>query len=227
MRKFRDFTGERFSKLIVINLDHTKLFNGKKSFYWKCQCDCGNICIVQSSNLRAKHVKSCGCLYKEVNRSYMIKHNSLKTKEYKSWECMKSRCFNPNNWRYRHYGGRGITVCDKWKNSFSNFLKDMGNKPSSKYSIDRINTNGNYEPSNCRWTTITEQNYNKRNTVYLEYNNKTQTLKQWADELNIPISLIRNRYYGGLATNKILNEKINGEGINIVKRSTRFVKEQV
>lgn len=159
---FEDMTGRRFSSLVVV-AEHRESARVK----WVCQCDCGGQVIVQSADLKAGHTRSCGCLQREITigrNKAMASHGECdKTPEYRSWIGMKSRCFNPNNKKFRIYGGAGITVCDKWRNSFSAFLADMGRRPSLKHSLDRYpDPAGNYEPSNCRWATSLEQRHNRR-----------------------------------------------------------------
>lgn len=153
MRKV-DLTGQRFGRLLVIGLES----RNKHRSHWKCQCDCGNEKIAEMGQLHNGHTKSCGCLRKELNTV----HGKFNCSEYRSWQAMKSRCENKNTTRYVDYGGRGIKVCERWSKSFENFYIDMGNKPSKKHSIDRKNNDGNYEPDNCRWATIPEQQRNKR-----------------------------------------------------------------
>ena len=150
----KDLTGQRFEKLTVV------VFHSRegKSYIWKCLCDCGKVCLKNGNHLRSGSAKSCGCL----KRGAKTKHGLIRLSEYKAWQNMKARCLNPNDISFKNYGERGIKVCDRWKNSFSNFLSDMGRKTSDQHSLDRINVNGNYEPSNCRWATDIEQNNNTR-----------------------------------------------------------------
>ena len=135
---------------------------GKKSRRVIAQCICGNIKSVMYTYIKTGRSKSCGCIQKNIFKTRFIKHNKRNTSEYVTWKNMKARCFNVKYKQWKDYGGRGITVCDRWLNSFINFYEDMGPKPGPKYSIDRINVNGNYEPSNCKWSTPAEQNRNKR-----------------------------------------------------------------
>lgn len=121
------------------------------------------------------------------------KHGMIRSSEYHSWCAMKSRCSNPNNEKYEQYGGRGIAVCDRWRDSFLAFYEDMGPKPAANYSIDRKDNGGGYEPSNCRWATQSEQCSNKRATVLYEYNGKSRTLTQWAKEIGVPRETLRGR----------------------------------
>lgn len=124
-------------------------------------------------------------------------HGKHNTTEYHIWEGMKQRCHNPNNPRYCNYGGRGIVVCERWKD-FQNFYADMGPRPSTDYSIDRIDNDGNYEPSNCRWATSTQQNRNNSHNTMIEYNGKSQCLIEWAEELGISAKYLSHRYARGM-----------------------------
>jgi len=145
---------ERYGRLTIIKEVERK--NHRRRFL--CQCDCGNNKIIQLRFLKMGNTKSCGCLIKDNGN----KHGYWGTRTYKSWDSMKSRCLNPNNKDFNIYGGAGITVCDRWM-KFENFLADMGERPEGT-TLDRYpNQKGNYEPNNCRWATITEQNRNRKN----------------------------------------------------------------
>lgn len=123
-------------------------------------CDCGIIKSYPLSNLKNNHTQSCGCL--QIDKS--TTHGLTKTSEFKTWDSIKQRCNNPNNDAYKNYGGRGITVCNRWLSSFENFLSDIGKRPFQNAQIDRVDNNGNYEPTNCRWTTAKENTRNRRST---------------------------------------------------------------
>ena len=150
-----------------------------------CRCECGNTTTLPETILRQRRTLSCGCLQKDVARRRLTTHGMRMTPEYQIWFSMKSRCLNKNNPEYHNYGGRGISVCQRWR-SFVKFLEDMNGRSSNDLSIDRIDVNGNYEPGNCRWATAEEQANNKRNNVKLTFYGKTMTLVQWSR-----ISLVR------------------------------------
>ena len=159
---FVNLIGNRYNRFIVISFSEVK--NGHSK--WNCKCDCGNEKIVLGHSLISGRSQSCGCLQKELASKYSlgIKTLGIKkyTKEYTSWGGMKQRCYNINNPDYKNYGGRGITVCDRWLESFENFIDDMGLKPTPQHSIDRINNNLGYSSENCRWATSKQQNNNTR-----------------------------------------------------------------
>lgn len=161
MTKRIDLTGMKFVRLTVIELSH---INKRKKAVWKCKCDCGNYAYPTTDSLNRMNTMSCGCLKIDATRKANSKHGHSvgnKTPEYRIWKNIRSRCLLKTNPRYHEYGGRGIKICERW-NDYSNFLSDVGSRPSSKHSLDRIDVNGNYEPSNCRWTTADVQARNKR-----------------------------------------------------------------
>lgn len=166
MPKLIDITGLRSGRLAVLGRDTAR--NTVKPV-WLCRCDCGTERSVYGSDLRANRVQSCGCLRNERTRQANITHGdaprSGKRPEYNVWLAMRDRCTNPANKDFRHYGGRGISVCPAWLGSYSAFIADMGYRPGPKFTIDRTNVDGNYEPGNCRWVTWSEQRRNTRNYI--------------------------------------------------------------
>lgn len=158
---------KRFSRLVV--LGDTGKRSKDQSIMWKCRCDCGQTTFVRTRDLNSGNTKSCGCLHSEISsklyKKMKTKHghciDNKVTRTYKSWDAMKQRCLNPNNIKYPLYGGRGIYICAEWESSFEKFLEDMGQRPDGT-SLDRINPDGNYEPSNCRWADGDTQRKNRR-----------------------------------------------------------------
>jgi len=202
--KLKDITGNKYSKLTVI--EHLGV-RGRRTHYWKCQCDCGKIIETSGDNLKRGKSKSCGCISKEC--SWNKTHGMSKTSEYTIWNSMKMRCVNSNSEAYSYYGGRGIKVCQRWMDSFENFYEDMGKRPDGM-SIDRIDVNGDYCPENCRWTTNEEQSRNKRDNVYIEYDGKTKILSDWAKEINISVQSLYNRLTKyGYSVEEAFNLKLN------------------
>ncbi len=137
------------------------------------------------------------------------KHNGCNRPEYVCWQQMNSRCFNPRNRCFPRYGGRGVTVCDRWRHDFAAFLADMGPRPSPKHSIDRIDNSGPYSPENCRWATLTEQNRNKRTNRLLTFHGETLPLSAWAERLGMPENTIRNRLRRGWSDERTLTEPVH------------------
>lgn len=178
-----DLVGCVFGQLTVEALDGVK--NGET--YWRCRCECGGVKVVRLVCLRRGNTKSCGCAYSRPKT-----HGGCYTPEYRSWAAMHGRCTNPENPSYHRYGGRGITVCERW-NEFNAFLSDMGERPSAKHSIDRIDGNGNYEPSNCRWATVQQQSDNKERTVKITAFGKTMTIAKWSEEVCLSPAIIWGR----------------------------------
>jgi hypothetical protein len=164
-----NISGMKFGRLTVDGYYGSK--NG--AAYWTCKCDCGEITIVRTCKLKGGQTKSCGCLrFAGVNR----RHGMKNTAEYRIWIHIKRRCQNPNMACWADYGGRGISVCSDWNASFEAFYRDMGPLPGHGYSIDRIDVNGNYEPSNCRWANSHQQNNNRRNNRLVVYKGETMPL---------------------------------------------------
>lgn len=192
LEKDLDLTNKKIGRLTVISFAYSK----NKRKYWKCICECGNICDVMGNYLKLGSTKSCGCLKKELNQKGNIKHNMYKTRIYKIYQSMKQRCYFEKHTHYKNYGGRGISICDEWlgKNGFVNFYNwAMCNGYNDSLSIDRINNDGNYEPSNCKFSTNEEQQNNTRITKKYNYNGETLTLTQISRKYHINKSTLRHR----------------------------------
>lgn len=162
-RPSHNLAGQAFGRLMAIE----RLPGGGKA-RWRCKCECGNAHTVQARLLQKGEVRSCGCLGQTKNGpvpTHGDAQRGAKTKEFRAWAAFRDRCRNPKNKAFHHYGGRGITVCERWADCFEAFLADMGRAPSPKHSIDRIDNDKGYEPGNCRWATDAQQANNRRNTV--------------------------------------------------------------
>lgn len=187
IRTFDDLTGRRFNRLTIISYEG-QVAGGAA---WLARCDCGNEKVVKRKHLLSGKQQSCGCLRNEKHP--MQTHGRTKTPEYRAWKAMKGRCLSPTNKRYEYYGGRGIQVCDEWRDSFEAFLCDMGPRPSDEHSLDRIDPDGNYEPGNVRWADKLTQLRNRRNVARATINGETKTLTEWAKEYGISPELVRSR----------------------------------
>lgn len=192
--KVHDLTGQLFGRLTVIGIDD----RGIKRTYWYCLCSCGNYKSVRSDSLLNGAIKSCGCLKKEQDRINLTAHHSHKqsgTRLYKIWQGIKNRCYNKHNISYHCYGGRGIIVCDEWKDNFIAFYKwAINNGYSENLTIDRIDVNGIYCPENCRWATIEEQNNNRTTNINITIGNATKSLKKWCELFDLEYHTILARY---------------------------------
>ena len=171
---FRDLEGQHIGRWTVV----AYIPNARNPF-WYCRCDCGRWRIVCCRNLRAGATLSCGCRSVEVTSARAATHRKTHTKAWRTWSGMKTRCTNQNEPAWKHYGGRGITVCERWI-SFENFLEDMGEPPTLLHTLDRIDNDGNYEPGNCRWATRVEQARNRRGAINVTLNGETKPLIEWA-----------------------------------------------
>lgn len=159
---------------------------------WLCKCVCGNELAIEGAKLRSGHTTSCGCMKGKANRT----HGMRGTPTHNSWCAMKQRCNYPKNDQYADYGGRGIRVCDRWNKSFEAFLADMGERPEGM-TIERKDTNGNYEPGNCRWATMPEQQRNRRSTILVERGGITKCVKDWCDDLCLNVDRVYGRIRRG------------------------------
>lgn len=181
MPKLVDLTGKRFGRWLVIERTGANIHG---SITWKVRCDCGVEKVVNGTALRQGASNSCGCLNIDVHREVCIKRNTTHglsdTKIHNVWDNMKARCQTPTSTSYQRYGGKGIKVCERWQ-SFENFYADMGDLPSPKHTLDRIDPRGHYEPCNCRWATQKEQQNNRTNNRLITHNGTTKTLQQWAE----------------------------------------------
>lgn len=202
MRYPRDLTGLQFGMLVL------RKVSGGKNSRWECLCKCGRKTIIGRPDVFI--AKSCGC----ARYDSIITHGMSNTPTHKSWLMMRNRCLNPKADCYENYGGRGIKVCKRW-DKFENFLEDMKTRPSMQHSLERLNNNGDYEPSNCKWATKTEQNRNKRNNRILSAFDKTMCLKDWALEYKIPTMTLFYRLKTGMSLEAALTKESNLNSVEL------------
>lgn len=186
--------GEKFDRLKVVEYLGTQ---GKGERRWRCVCVCGNFVEASTDTLRRKHTKSCGCLKRDMQRARCTTHGMSRIPEHDVWGEIKARCLNKKNKAYPVYGGRGIAVCERWRNSFELFISDMGRRPTPLHSIDRINNDGNYEPGNCRWATMKEQSRNRQNNIVLTVDGTTRNIHEWSALVGIAYGTILYRVNNG------------------------------
>lgn len=173
--RFQDLTGQRFGRLVIDGYAGVR-GAGRGQTIWLCRCDCGSTTSVAAGHLRCGHTRSCGCLRTGPPASKT--HGKRRTPEYGTWSKMVQRCINPRDRAFVYYGGRGIGVCDRWRQSFEAFLADVGPRPSPNHSIDRINNDGHYEPSNVRWATDLEQGRNTRRKRVVTFKGREMCLAE-------------------------------------------------
>ena len=230
----KNLVGKRFGMLEVISRAGS---DKNKRALWLCRCDCGNKKIVSTKLLSSGDTKSCGCFgYSssvERLKSYRTKHNKYHTRLYTIWRGIKQRCYCPKNVRYDRYGARGICVCDEWKNDFASFYNwsiENGYTDEKllngkyKWTIERINNNGNYEPENCKWATIEEQSNNKCNNRFIEYNGEVKTVAQWARFFEMNPYIIYHRLFKGWDVQKALTTPKIIKGKSYETKSNAMVR---
>ena len=189
--------GQTFNRLTVVERAGS---NKNGSALWLCRCSCGGATTLRTVELTKGHTKSCGCLAKETSRALCLKRNPSRvshgmtgTSEYQIWKNILARCRNANAPNHHNYGGRGITVCGRWLESFENFYADMGDRPSKQHTLDRIDNNGPYSPENCRWAIWEVQHRNKRTNRLLTADGVTKHITDWANDLGICIKSLHWR----------------------------------
>jgi len=222
-KRIKYHVGQRFGNVVLLN----PMSNGK----WLMRCDCGREFAALVYPYKVGRNRTCGCSLYDGSRQ--TKHNKSRTDTYHIWQGLKRRCNNPHFEGFKDYGGRGIKVCDRWNDSFENFLADMGERPGKEYSIDRIDVNGNYEPSNCRWATWKEQMNNTTRTIYLSHNGVTHPITEWCEIYGIPQRTAHGRYQKGYSFEKIFGKsqvtrKLTDEEVRAVRTekltATSFLK---
>jgi len=199
--KLTDRVGHRYEKLVVVERARNKSQTDTNA-RWLCQCDCGKNVIAYGMDLQRGKVKSCGCF----NAERIRKHGFSRTRVYNVWRQMHQRCVNPRSPSYKNYGARGIRVCKQWK-SFEAFIADMGDRPRG-YTLERRDNDKGYSKGNCYWATMKAQSVNKRTNRIVEFRGKRQTLSQWAEELGVSWSNLRQRARLGWSVEKMLTTPV-------------------
>ena len=206
MARLIDEVGNRHGRLTVLERGENAV---KGQARWLCVCDCGNRTVVTGADLRNGHTTSCGCWKSEVSAERMTTHGLSSLPEYRTWKRMRTRCPNPNIEEFDYYGGRGIEVCPEWED-FEAFYRDVGPRPSAKHTIDRINTNGNYEPGNCRWATRKRQARNTRRNLNLTLHGETHTIAGWSEIVGIKQHALAARVRRGWSVDRVLTTPVAG-----------------
>lgn len=191
-KKYKSFVGKKYGRLTVVS---------DKNGVCKCVCSCGEEKEISKYSLTSGDTRSCGCFREDV----LTTHGKTHSPEYLAWDNMIGRCHRKSVRAYYRYGGRGIVVCDSWRQSFEAFYAYIGDRPSNKHSLDRIDNDGNYEPGNVRWATRSVQDRNKSSNVQLEFNGKTMVASDWAEELGIKPHTLTNRIKSGMPKEKIFH----------------------
>lgn len=209
MKPKMDLTGQKFGRLTVIK----EVKTNSKLRYWLCKCNCGNEKIVRQSSLRDGTTKSCGCLTKELLSKKSYKHGLTNSKLYWILHSMKQRCYNLNDSHSKYYGNKNIKICDEWldkENGIINFYNwAMANGYKEGLSIDRIDSNGNYCPENCRWVDGYAQHNNTSYNKYITYNNETHTIAEWCRKLNLDYHRTVCRLLNGWSVERTFTEPVN------------------
>ena len=214
-----NMVGERYGRLTVDHL-HCRGGNGKK-LLWACKCDCGNMVYLSRHALVSGQTKSCGCLRRDLLSEKEYKHGLTDSRLYCAWVHMIQRCENNKNKNYAEYGGRNIKVCDEWHDSTTFIKWALANGYSDNLTLDRIDVNGNYEPSNCRWITVKEQGRNKRNNIYITYEGETRCLSEWCELKGLPYDRTQRRYYIGYPIDVVFKKERLTKDDRVTKTNPR------
>jgi hypothetical protein len=201
--------GQTFGRLTALYFaGHDKRKEHAIGLY-ACRCECGNEVVVASFALKHGNTRSCGCMVKKPVDVKREMHGGHDKPEYDVWQAMKARCERPQHKDYADYGGRGITVCDRWRHSFAAFMEDMGERPTDKHTLERRRVNEGYSPDNCYWLPWSEQNWNRRDTVYVEYKGEKIGVAKLAHQHGIPPYRLHGRLKNGWSVEDALTTPVN------------------
>lgn len=205
MIEFLDLIGKKFGKLTVIKLIRKPRYSGGGT--WECLCECGKSKVYYASQLLGNDYKSCGC---SQFKGYPA-HGKNGIPEHKVWQSMVGRCESPSNPNKHRYAERGITVCERWRNSFNSFYEDMGPRPTSKHTLERIDNDKGYEPGNCKWATRKEQGRNRSTCHYLEFQGEKLSVVEWAERIGVKPETLHGRLRNGWSVEKALTTPLDLE----------------
>lgn len=197
----KKLAGRKFGRLTVLRYIGV---DAKHHALWECRCDCGGMKTAATGNLQRGSVMSCGCLERENRGKHWRTHGMSRSAEHWAWFSMKQRCLNSERRNWKDYGGRGIAVCDHWRDSFENFYADMGPRPTAQHSLDRKDVNGPYDKANCRWATKKEQSRNRRNNHRITFRGETLTITEWAERIGVDAQVVFKRLQSGWELEKAL-----------------------
>lgn len=215
MRTIDVSPGTRYGRLVVLEETLASICpSGQTKRRFQCKCDCGTILEVRLASLRRGHTESCGCLQKERAAVSSLRHGLSTSSEHGIWAAMLSRCHNPKSHAFHLYGRRGIVICERWRKSFEAFYADMGPRPSPNHSIDRIDGNKGYCLENCRWTTWTIQQRNRRNNRLLTLDGRTLCMSAWADKTGISSCTIHYRLKRGYTVEQALTMPLHARKLS-------------
>lgn len=203
MRQITDITSEKFNLLSVV-----RLHKRTNRTYWECECDCGNTTIVEGHKLKSGHTRSCGCIAKAELIARSTKHGMTNSPEYFAWKNLINRCEREKDIRFEKYGKRGIFVCDEWRNDFSAFFRDVGERPSDRHSIDRIDNNDGYHKNNCRWATAHQQTRNRSTNIIVEINGVSMCIHDWFSEYGLGKSSYYRKISKGLSPKEAIESQL-------------------
>jgi hypothetical protein len=212
MPPFRDLTGMEFGRLTV--LYRAAASPTRRGAYWTCRCNCGSETTIKGGALVTGNTKSCGCLGREnlaALPTLRSTHDGSSDPEYWAWHAMKQRCEDRGHPSYENYGARGITVDPRWSASYEAFIADVGHRPSPQHSLDRINNNCGYEPGNVRWATKKEQQNNRRVSVSITHDGRTDSISGWSESLGISRRTLQSRHANGWSDERIVTTPVGGK----------------
>lgn len=193
MTAMTNYTGKRFGRLVAVSFERRKS-GSRYRIFWVCRCDCGQTTSVVNDALKSGDTQSCGCMQKEKARARRTSHGQSRTRLYRIWEGIKTRCLSDTSPAFHNYGGRGISICERWREDFSAFAADVGDPPTTSHTIDRYpNNDGNYEPGNVRWATRQEQGRNRRGLNEIEFNGQLMCLAEVAEHVDVPYKTLAQR----------------------------------